>query len=145
MAAGHTQQIPSLSLSSPPLRVRHTTVKGTTYDYTAGICVGLIGDGDPSVTAHRAIEQALPLTAATVGIGVEFKWLATDSTAPAQLPNFDGLWCVPASPYRDTDAVLAAINYGREHPFLGTYGGFQHALLEYARNALSWRDAGRAA
>jgi CTP synthase (UTP-ammonia lyase) len=107
------------------------------------ICVGLIGDRDPSVTAHRAIEQALPLTAAAIGISVEFEWLATDSIDLAHLPSFDGLWCVPASPYRDTDAVLAAINYGREQaiPFLGTCGGFQHALLEYARNALGWRDA----
>lgn len=107
------------------------------------IRVGLIGDRDLSVTAHRAIEQALPLTAAAMGISVEFEWLTTDSIDPAHLPVFDGLWCVPASPYRDTDAVLAAIHYGRKQaiPFIGTCGGFQHALLEYARNALDWKDA----
>ncbi|WP_130905020.1 MULTISPECIES: CTP synthase [unclassified Pseudomonas] len=107
------------------------------------IRVGLIGDRDLSVTAHRAIEQALPLTAAAMGISIEYEWLATDSINPAHLLSFNGLWCVPASPYRDTEAVLAAISYGRKEaiPFLGTCGGFQHALLEYARNALGWRDA----
>jgi CTP synthase (UTP-ammonia lyase) len=107
------------------------------------IRVGLIGDRDISVTAHRAIEQALPLTAAAIGISVEHEWLATDSINPAHVPSFNGLWCVPASPYRDTAAVLATINYARENaiPFLGTCGGFQHALLEYAQQALGWKDA----
>lgn len=107
------------------------------------IRVGLIGDRDLSVTAHRAIEQALPLTAAAIGIRVEYEWLATDAIDVARLPYFNGLWCVPASPYRDTEAVLDAIRYAREQaiPFLGTCGGFQHALLEYALNGLGWSDA----
>jgi CTP synthase (UTP-ammonia lyase) len=29
-------------------------------------------------------------------------------------------------------------------PFLGTCGGFQHAVIEYARNVLGWQDAGHA-
>jgi CTP synthase (UTP-ammonia lyase) len=41
---------------------------------------------------------------------------------------------VPASPYANTDGALAAIRVARERgvPFLGTCGGFQHALLDYA-------------
>jgi CTP synthase (UTP-ammonia lyase) len=107
------------------------------------LCIGLIGDRDLNITAHRAIEHALPLTAAVLGINVHYEWLATDLINTARLTSFDGLWCVPGSPYRDTDAVLAAIRYAREQsiPFLGTCGGFQHALLEYAQNALGWSDA----
>jgi CTP synthase (UTP-ammonia lyase) len=50
---------------------------------------------------------------------------------------------VPASPYADTNAAIAAIRYARERcrPFLGTCGGFQHAMLEYARHALGMRGA----
>jgi len=57
--------------------------------------------------------------------------------------GFDGFWCVPASPYRDIDGALRAIRFAREQrrPFLGTCGGFQHAVLEYARNVLGWADA----
>lgn len=107
------------------------------------LCIGLIGDLNLNITAHRAIEHALPLTAAALGINVHYEWLATDLINTARLTSFDGLWCVPGSPYRDTDAVLAAIRYAREQsiPFLGTCGGFQHALLEYAQNALGWSDA----
>jgi CTP synthase (UTP-ammonia lyase) len=45
-------------------------------------------------------------------------------------------------PYRDTDGARA-IRFAREQqrPFLGTCGGFQHAVLEYARNVLGWADA----
>jgi CTP synthase (UTP-ammonia lyase) len=48
----------------------------------------------------------------------------------------DGLWCVPGSPYRDMEAALAMIRFARERgvTFLGSCGGFQHALIEYARN-----------
>ena len=39
--------------------------------------------------------------------------------------------------------VLDAIQFAREQqiPFLGTCAGFQHALIEYARNVLGARDA----
>ncbi len=41
------------------------------------------------------------------------------------------------------DGAIFAIRYARERtcPFLGTCGGFQHAVIEYARNVLGWRDA----
>lgn len=106
--------------------------------------IALIGDHDPSVTAHQAIPLALKLAAEALGVTVHFQWLDTDTlTSTAPLHGFDGFWCVPASPYRDTDGALRAIRFAREQkrPFLGTCGGFQHAVLEYARNALGWADA----
>jgi CTP synthase (UTP-ammonia lyase) len=41
------------------------------------------------------------------------------------------------------DGALLAIRHARERavPFLGTCGGFQHAVIEYARNVLGWADA----
>ncbi len=42
----------------------------------------------------------------------------------------------PGSPYESADGAMAAVRTAREQgiPFLGTCGGFQHALLEFARN-----------
>ena len=53
---------------------------------------------------------------------------------------------MPASPYQNEQGALSAIRYARENqrPFLGTCGGFQHAILEYARNVLGWQDAAHA-
>lgn len=111
---------------------------------TTPLHIALIGDYDPSVTAHQAIPIALQQAASALGLSVVPQWLATDTlTSSAGLQDFDGFWCVPASPYRDTDGALRAIRFAREQrrPFLGTCGGFQHAVLEYARNVLGWSDA----
>ncbi len=105
----------------------------------AKICrIALIGDFNPNVTAHQAIPRALHLAAADLQIMVEEKWLHTSKIGdPAlTLAEFGGIWCVPASPYADMEAALSAIRFAREQrrPFLGTCGGFQHAIIEYARN-----------
>ena len=103
--------------------------------------LALIGDYNPEVTAHQAIPVALQQAADLLGLTVHLHWLDTD-TRPS-LHGFDGFWCVPASPYHDLDGALRAIRFARERkrPFLGTCGGFQHAVLEYARNVLGWADA----
>lgn len=112
------------------------------------IHIGLIGDYSPEVTAHVAIPKALAMTAKDIGIEVETTWLPTENIAAniQCLSSFDGLWCVPASPYKDMDGALAAIRFAREQgrPFLGTCGGFQHALIEYARNVLKFAEADHA-
>jgi CTP synthase (UTP-ammonia lyase) len=111
---------------------------------TRPIRIALIGDYDPQVTAHQAIPVALEKAAEHRGLNVHWQWLATDEIhAETPLHAFDGFWCVPASPYRSTDGALKAIRFAREQrrPFLGTCGGFQHAVLEYARNVLGWSDA----
>jgi CTP synthase (UTP-ammonia lyase) len=108
--------------------------------------IGLVGDYNPQVTAHRAIPEALRLAAEHVGRAVEPTWVYTatlDGDVASRLADFDALWCVPASPYTNTDGALAAIRFAREsgRPFLGTCGGFQHALLEYVRHVLGHRRA----
>ncbi|WP_223490993.1 CTP synthase [Pseudomonas sp. A-RE-19] len=111
---------------------------------TSAIRIALIGDHDPQVTAHQAIPVALGMAAEHSGKDIQFQWLATDSiNAETPLDDFDGFWCVPGSPYRDMDGALRAIRFAREQqrPFLGTCGGFQHAVLEFARNVLGWEDA----
>ena len=106
--------------------------------------IGLIGDFDESVTAHRAIPLALRLAAEQLAQPLNAEWLATDALPDAtRLARFDALWCVPASPYRSMDGALRGIRYAREQrvPFLGTCGGFQHAVIEYARHVLGWANA----
>ena len=100
--------------------------------------LALIGDYDSGIVAHRAIPLALALAGKTTGVALEWEWIGTDTItdAPRQLANYAGLWCVPGSPYRNMAGTLAAIRFAREQrrPFLGTCGGFQHALIEFARH-----------
>jgi CTP synthase (UTP-ammonia lyase) len=100
--------------------------------------LALIGDFNPDVVAHRAIPLALDLANAVTGCSVACHWIGTEmiTDASLQLSPFAGVWCVPASPYRNMAGALAAIRFAREtkRPFLGTCGGFQHALIEFARH-----------
>jgi CTP synthase (UTP-ammonia lyase) len=108
--------------------------------------IGLIGDRDDRITAHRGIAAALPLAAADLDVDVHAHWLATDTITDAALQGLHGIWCIPGSPYRNMDGALRAIRHARESgvPFLGTCGGFQHAVLEHARHVLGWADADHA-
>ena len=110
------------------------------------IKIGLIGDYQPNVTAHMAIPKALKLSSQKLNCEVEYLWLDTDLITKkhlGELNSFDGLWSVPATPYKDMEGALSAIKFARENnvPFLGTCGGFQHAVIEYFRNVIGIKDA----
>lgn len=100
--------------------------------------IALIGDYDASVIAHQAVPLALDIAADSLAIRVVTSWIHSSEITAAELKDFDAFWFVPLSPYRDPAAVIDAINYVREQdiPFLGTCAGYQHAVLEYARNRL---------
>lgn len=105
----------------------------------SNIRIGIIGDydGRPS---HIATEEALKHAAKKLDIQMEFKWLTTvmlDSSND-ELVSYDGLWCAPGSPYKSMNGAIHAIKYARESkcPFIGTCGGFQHAVIEFGRNVL---------
>ena len=116
--------------------------------------VGLIGDHQPAVTAHVAVLRSLELVAAASSEWrLQVEWLPTNALSgpvgvhalacPDRLLTYHGLWCVPASPYVSMAGALRAIQIARQHkvPFLGTCGGFQHALIEYARHVLGSTEA----
>ncbi|HDS1150437.1 TPA: CTP synthase [Pluralibacter gergoviae] len=109
--------------------------------------IALVGDVNPDVIAHKAIPLAIDDAAAVLALTVEYEWLATRNIQSADaLSGFDAVWVVPASPYQNADGAFIAIRHARENglPFLGTCGGFQHAIIEYARNMLGWEDAAHA-
>jgi CTP synthase (UTP-ammonia lyase) len=110
------------------------------------ISVGVIGDRNPMFLPHLATNAALEHSAAALGVDVEVEWLDTaglEGYDLAALGGYDALWCAPGSPYRSLDGALRAIRFAREsdRPFIGTCGGFQHVVIEYARNVLGVEDA----
>lgn len=110
---------------------------------------GLIGDYDPEVKAHQAIPVALQLAADELGVEVAYDWIATptlEQDHERKLADYQAIWTVPASPYASMQGALNGIRYARERgiPFLGTCGGFQHMVIEYARNVLGLTEADHA-
>jgi CTP synthase (UTP-ammonia lyase) len=107
--------------------------------------IALVGDFSPDIVAHRAINESMRLAGGTVGL--ESHWLPTSTLGVSEeLDSFQGIWCVPGSPYVNTAGALGAIEWARTRhvPFLGTCGGFQHALLEFVRNVLGRDQAAHA-
>lgn len=110
--------------------------------------IALIGDYSAAIPAHRAIPRALERVKVEEALDVSWDWLATRDLpdAPATLANFGAVWLVPGSPYENVEGALEAVRFAREskRPFLGTCGGFQHALIEFARDVLGFADADHA-
>ncbi len=109
-----------------------------------GISIALVGDYNKAVIAHSAIPLALKLASAAVEVDVNWSWIETNTICNSDnLAEFTAIWVVPGSPYTNMDGALTAIRFAREtrRPFLGTCGGFQHALIECARNLCGVDDA----
>ncbi|HTI71544.1 MAG TPA: hypothetical protein VMF06_16340 [Candidatus Limnocylindria bacterium] len=98
----------------------------------------LVGERSDAIPAHRGITLALGLAEQHLGIPIDSDWRRTDEMGDptASLAEVDGIWLVPGSPYADFDAALNVARFARITgvPFLGTCGGFQHALIEFARH-----------
>jgi len=108
--------------------------------------LSLVGDYRASAVAHQAIPLAIERAAHWLNISAEAEWVATDQLGQTDLTQSDAVWVVPGSPYRNDEGVFETIRWARESgkPFLGSCGGFQYAVIEYARNVLGWHDASHA-
>jgi CTP synthase (UTP-ammonia lyase) len=107
--------------------------------------IALVGDRSPHVQSHVRIPSLLEAVRDRDGLPVEAYWIPTDEVGEG-LAGFDGVWLLPGSPYRSEAGAVAAARSAREGgiPVLGTCGGFQHMLLEFARNACGIPQAGHA-
>lgn len=108
--------------------------------------IGVIGDFDEKKSSHKATNEALQHSADYLGIDIDIQWLPTEwleKDTEDSISHFDGFWCAPGSPYRSMKGAINAIRFAREkdYPFMGTCGGFQHAVIEYAQNKLGLREA----
>jgi CTP synthase (UTP-ammonia lyase) len=108
--------------------------------------LAIVGDYDPAMFTHRAIDDALAHVRELREHALEWSWIGTSSVANGgeeQLAVLDAVWLAPGSPYESLDGALAAVRFARERsiPFLGVCGGFQHAVLEFARDVAGIQEA----
>ena len=107
-----------------------------------GPWIAVVGDRHPGFAPQDTIDDAVGHAAMWLGIDPpECRWIATDAVADdgvERLASAGGVWCAPGSPFRSMEGALAAIRWARESgvPFIGTCAGFQHAVIEVARNVV---------
>lgn len=109
--------------------------------------IAILGDFNPAYSTHHALNSSIRDIQESLPESVQFDWVGTDVFNPQTIfetGNYAGLWIAPGSPYKNMENVLQAITYTREHhiPVFGNCGGFQHIIIEFAKNVCGIAGAG---
>jgi CTP synthase (UTP-ammonia lyase) len=105
--------------------------------------IALIGDYTPTSPTHASTNAAIAHSLNLLSGDIAAIWVSTEAIDQKLFEHYSGIWIAPGSPYKSMEKTLWSIRYARENkvPCFGTCGGFQHIVIEYARNVLGFRDA----
>ena len=103
------------------------------------IVIGIVGDFCPDYKNHILLNRTLDRLGEERPFGYE--WIGTETVGKGGddvLEKFSGFWSATGSPFKSLTGALRAIEFARTRdiPHLGTCGGFQHLIVEFARNVL---------
>ncbi len=107
---------------------------------------GIIGEFDENFRPHVATNEAIIHSSSLIRSEFESIWISTEEVEKNFediVEQFVGFWIAPGSPYKSMNGALKLIHHTRENkiPTFGTCGGFQHMVIEFARNVLNIQDA----
>ncbi|WP_265129402.1 glutamine amidotransferase-related protein [Chryseobacterium oranimense] len=108
--------------------------------------IAILGDFNPNHFTLHALNDTTRSVQKKLNREIQFDWIATDifdAKTVFEKHKYLGLWIAPGSPYRDMENVLNAIQFTRENniPTFGNCGGFQHMIIEFARNVCNIENA----
>jgi CTP synthase (UTP-ammonia lyase) len=110
------------------------------------IKIALVGDFDEKVSTLVALNRSVEHCRRHAPFALEAEWISTEILEKALpgLREYSGIWIAPGSPYKNDEGVYQIIRMAREGnlPIMGSCGGFQYMILEYAKNVLNIKDAG---
>ncbi|MCK9397440.1 MAG: CTP synthase [Methylobacter sp.] len=105
--------------------------------------IALLGEYTPAFPPHISTDAGIKHAQNQLDAEITADWVSTEDIDQKLFDHYSGIWVVPGSPYKSMEKTLWAIRYARENniPCFGTCGGFQHMVIEYARNVLGFKDA----
>lgn len=108
--------------------------------------IAILGDFNPAHSTLHALNENTRNIQKKLNVDIQFDWISTDifnNKLVFETQKYSGLWIAPGSPYRDMENVLNAIKFTRENniPTFGNCGGFQHMIIEFARNVCGIQNA----
>ena len=108
--------------------------------------IAILGEYNPNFLPHMSTSLAIRHSCSASELDIDGIWVSTEEIDQTLFERFSGIWVAPGSPYKNMDKTLWAIRYARENGIacFGTCGGFQHMIIEYARNVLGFKDAAHA-
>src|SRR5687768_6308913 len=109
--------------------------------------IAILGDFNPVYATHHALNDGILQVSNHLGEFVQCDWIGTDifnTKVVFEKGLYSSLWIAPGSPYKDFQNALEVIRYARTNdiPTLGNCGGFQHMVIEFARNVCGIVNAG---
>ncbi len=100
--------------------------------------IAILGDFNPVYSTHHILNESIRQIQKLLNEEIQFDWISSDTLNCKTAFNnmYCGLWIAPGSPYKNMENVLNTITYARENkiPTFGNCGGFQHMIIEFARN-----------
>jgi len=120
---------------------------GKVKNPTSEIKIGLVGKYVELPDAYKSINESFIHAGAVNECKVIVKYLSSESitedNVAEKLKGLSGILVAPGFGERGLEGKVASIRYVRENqiPFFGICLGMQCAVIEYARNVLSIKDA----
>jgi CTP synthase len=110
------------------------------------VTVGIAGKYVALPDAYISVTEALRHAAVAQGVGLEVRWINTETLEVGDPTPFEGLLglVIPGGfGHRGIEGKIAASRFARHHevPFLGLCLGMQCACIDIAREALGTEDA----
>ncbi|MHC4790042.1 MAG: CTP synthase [Planctomycetota bacterium] len=111
------------------------------------ISIGITGKYTAVRDSYASIINALEHAGIALGCNVKIKWIETtqitDTDVARYLADVDGIIVPGGFGTRGAEGKIACIKYARENnlPYLGICFGFQMAVIEFARNVCSLKEA----
>ena len=108
--------------------------------------IAVIGEYQSNNTTHIALNKSVEHAVKKLGSEISIEWIDTETLqheGEKLLKDYAGIWSAPGSPFKSLEGALKGIEYARTNniPHIGTCAGFQHAVIEFARNILKIEEA----
>ncbi|MFX1501678.1 MAG: CTP synthase [Promethearchaeota archaeon] len=105
--------------------------------------LAIIGDFNPQSETHLATNKAIQHSKQLLQCDLDSQWINTNKITKNTISTFRGFLIAPGGPYNNIENAIKTIQFARENkiPCLGTCSGFQHIIIEYARNVLGYKNA----
>ncbi len=108
--------------------------------------IAIIGEYNHQFKPHLATNEAVEHCKQLLKYSFETNWISTEyieNNLIEIVSKYNGFWIAPGSPYKSMKGALNLIKYTRINklPTIGTCGGFQHMVIEFARNVLGIAEA----
>ncbi len=102
--------------------------------------IAILGEFNSTRPSRVSIGSALEHSAASLGIELEYFWVNPDPSGSSISANCNAVFIGPGEASEDTTGILKVIETARlkQIPCLGTCGGFQRVIAEYALNVLDF-------